>query len=61
MARRSLIVACDLAVGALLTEANVVIRRPGTGLPPAALPQVLGRRLREPLIAGTLLTLEMLD
>ncbi len=61
VARRSLVAACDLAAGTVLSESTVVIRRPGTGLPPSALPQVLGRRLREAVSAGALLSMEMMD
>ena len=38
----------------------VAIMRPGTGLPPAMLPHLLGRRTRVRLAAGTLLTLDVL-
>jgi hypothetical protein len=38
----------------------IAIRRPGTGLPPASLPRLIGRRLRQDLPAGNLFTLEML-
>jgi sialic acid synthase SpsE len=60
VARRSLVAACDLQAGTVLTPTMVDIRRPGTGLPPAALERVLGRRLNQDIAAGTLFTLEML-
>jgi N-acetylneuraminate synthase len=60
VARRSLVAVRDLAAGTILTEENIVIRRPGTGLPPSTLPTVLGRRLRQDVAAGALLSLEML-
>lgn len=60
VARRSLVAACNLAAGTVLTEADIAIRRPGTGLPPTALPELVGRRLRQPVVAGTLFALEML-
>ncbi len=60
VARRSLVAASDLAAGTVLSAENIAIRRPGTGLPPAALPNVIGRRLREAIPAGTLLSREML-
>jgi len=60
VARRSLVAACDLAAGTVLTVDNIAILRPGTGLPPSALPSVVGRRLREAISAGTLLSREML-
>jgi N-acetylneuraminate synthase len=60
VARRSLVAAFDIQAGTVLSEAMVAIRRPGTGLPPSALQQVIGRRLRQHLAAGDLLTMEML-
>lgn len=60
-ARRSLVAACDIAAGTELTEDLIAVRRPGTGLPAMMLSQVIGRTLRVPARAGTLLTLEMLS
>jgi sialic acid synthase SpsE len=60
VARRSLVAACDLQAGTILTEAMIAIRRPGTGLPPSALPELVGRRLRQDISAGALFTTEML-
>ncbi|MBN1670925.1 MAG: N-acetylneuraminate synthase [Kiritimatiellae bacterium] len=58
-ARRSVVAAADLAAGTCLTRAHVALRRPGTGLPPAQLPSLLGRRLRRAVCAGALLSREM--
>lgn len=60
VARRSLVAACDLQTGTVLTEDMIAIRRPGTGLPPSELPKLIGRRLRQKIAAGSLFTLEML-
>lgn len=59
--RRSLVAARDLAAGERLTPDMVIAKRPGTGLAPAALPQMLGRRLRVAVPADSLLALEMFD
>jgi N-acetylneuraminate synthase len=59
-ARRSLVAARDLSAGTLLTEDLILSLRPGTGLPPSRRPELVGRRLRVAVAAGTLLTLEML-
>jgi N,N'-diacetyllegionaminate synthase len=61
VARKSLVAACDLPAGAVLTDKLLTARRPGTGLPPAMRPHVLGRILRCPVAAGTPIALEMLD
>lgn len=60
VARRSLVAACDIAAGTALTKDLIAIRRPGTGLPAQMLSQVVGRTMRVPARAGTLLRLEML-
>jgi N-acetylneuraminate synthase len=59
VARRSLVAARYIAAGTVLTEDLVAILRPGTGLAPAMRPQLVGRRIRHDIEAGTLLTLEM--
>ncbi len=46
---RSLVAREPLAAGAVLSEKNLAVKKPGTGLPPSALPRVVGRRLRRPL------------
>jgi len=44
-ARRSLAFARDLTAGSILTEEDLVAKRPGTGLPPGKRDQVVGRRI----------------
>lgn len=51
--RRSLYVVADIAEGELLTPANVRSIRPGHGLPPKHLPEVLNRRASRGLTRGT--------
>lgn len=46
-ARRSVVAARDLEAGTLLVDADLDFKRPGTGLSPADVGQVLGRVLRE--------------
>ena len=60
VARRSLVAAHDLPAGTVLAESMIAIRRPGTGLPPTFLRQLIGRRLQQDLPSGNLFTLEML-
>ncbi|WP_395678832.1 pseudaminic acid synthase [Inquilinus sp.] len=50
--RRSLYVTADVRAGEMLTEANVRSIRPGYGLPPKHLPEVLGRRAARDLARG---------
>ena len=57
VARRSLVTLTDVAAGEALTEANCGARRPGSGLPPKMLDQILGLKAGRALPAGTLLSL----
>ena len=50
--RRSLYVVADVAEGDMLTDENVRSIRPGLGLAPSHLPDVLGRRATRPLQRG---------
>jgi N-acetylneuraminate synthase/N,N'-diacetyllegionaminate synthase len=55
VARKSLHAAVDIPCGGMLSAASVVAMRPGTGLPPAMLPYVIGRVARRPIAAGEIL------
>lgn len=59
VARKSLVALRDIAPGTILTLDSVGLRRPGTGLPPALRSFVVGRAARTKIVAGTLLTLDM--
>jgi pseudaminic acid synthase len=58
--RRSLYVVADVAAGELLTKENVRAIRPGLGLAPKYLEQVIGRRASTRLTRGTALKWEFL-
>lgn len=49
VARRSLVAARPLAAGAVIAAGDLVAKRPGTGIAPADLPRVVGRRLQRGL------------
>jgi N-acetylneuraminate synthase/N,N'-diacetyllegionaminate synthase len=61
VARRSLVAAARIAAGERLSEDMVTAKRPGTGLPTAVLPRLLGRRARSDIGPDTLLTFEMFE
>lgn len=58
--RRSLYVVEDIAAGDILTKINVRAIRPGLGLPPKYLDQVLGMRVKQDVKRGTALAWELL-
>ncbi|MBC6989183.1 pseudaminic acid synthase [Hymenobacter sp. BT491] len=58
--RRSIYVVKDIEAGELLTEDNIRVIRPGHGLAPHYLPQVLGRPARQAIRRGTALTWSVL-
>lgn len=57
--RRSLFVVADVRAGETFTPANVRSIRPGMGLPPALLPEVLGRRAAVDIARGTPVSWDM--
>jgi N-acetylneuraminate synthase len=57
--RRSLYVVQDIGAGETFTEANVRSIRPGYGLPPKHLPQVLGKHATRPIARGTPLSFDL--
>jgi N-acetylneuraminate synthase len=59
--RRSLYVVADVAAGEALTKVNVRSIRPGLGLSPKHLPEVLGRRASRGLQRGEPLAWEMIQ
>lgn len=59
--RRSLYVVADVAEGEVLTEAHVRSIRPGLGLAPKHLPEVLGKRAARDLKRGEPLDWSMVD
>ncbi|MEK9753124.1 MAG: pseudaminic acid synthase [Rhodospirillaceae bacterium] len=61
MFRRSLYVVADVAAGAELTPANVRSIRPGLGMAPKRLPDVLGRRAARALKRGEPLQWNMIE
>lgn len=59
VARKSVVAARTIPRGTRLTEACLCLKRPGTGLPPSALPSVLGRTATREIPAETVLTWDM--
>ena len=59
--RRSLYVVKDIGTGEMLTAKNIRIIRPGFGLAPKHLPEVIGRRARRALPRGTALSWDAIE
>jgi len=60
-ARRSIVTEKPIRNGEILTRSHVAFKRPGTGLYPSEVDQVIGRRVSRDLDAGTLIVLEDLE
>lgn len=52
---KSIVVRVDLPAGAVLTEDNLTLKKPGTGVPAARFAEVLGKRLKVAVSADHLL------
>jgi N-acetylneuraminate synthase len=61
VARKSLIASRTIKAGTMITDKDIVVKRPGTGLRPAMLPQLLGRRASVNIEEGELLRLDMFE
>lgn len=55
LVRRSVTLACPVKSGQALTAADLVLLRPGNGIPPRELDRVIGRRAARDIAAGTTL------
>ena len=60
-ARRSLVSARGIAKDAVITAEDLTVMRPGTGMPPAALDAVVGRKTNRAIAPGSVLTEDMLS
>ncbi|SMO61117.1 N-acetylneuraminate synthase [Solitalea koreensis] len=61
IARKSIHLALDLKAGAILTEENLIMKRPGNGISPMQLPLVIGKKLKVDLKEDALLEFKHLD
>ena len=56
------IVACrNIEAGTILTNDDVTLKKPGTGIPADRLPEIVGRRLKRSIAADTLIAEEDFD
>lgn len=61
VARKSIVVSGKIAAGTTLTEEMLTLKRPGTGLSPSKLGDVVGRKTRVDLEADSMLKMEQLE
>jgi len=60
VSRQSLVLVRDIQPGEPIGEGDIVIQRPGLGIPAAQLGRLIGKRVRKTIRAGTMLQWEML-
>lgn len=60
LSRASVVAACDIAPGELLTAAMLTVKRPGDGVSPMMVHLLIGRQARKPIHANTPVTWEAL-
>ncbi|WP_374655555.1 N-acetylneuraminate synthase family protein [Dongia sp.] len=58
---KSVVAARDLPAGIQLADAMLALKKPGGGIPPATLPEVVGRRLRRAIARDQQIALEDLE
>jgi len=58
---RSLVACASLPAGTVIERGTVVVKKPGTGLPPDRLEDVIGRRLARPVTADQVLAAEDIE
>lgn len=61
VARKSIVAAVDIPAGTLIREEMLEIKRPGTGISPKKLQDLLGKRARSAIAAETIITWDMLE
>ena len=58
---RSLVASADLPAGTVIAREHVAIKKPGTGLAPDRLDEIIGRRLKRPVVADQLLAADDIE
>ena len=60
-ARRSIVASKDIKKGEKITKDNITFKRPGTGISPSKVDEIIGMNANEDITEDTLLTYEMLE
>ena len=61
MFTKSVVARRKIEAGTILTNDDVTLKKPGTGIPAARLPEIVGRRLKRSIAADTLIAEEDFD
>jgi len=61
VSRQSLVLCRSLVAGERLTSQDLIVQRPGTGIPAAMISRAVGRRITREVAAGTMLQWDMLS
>jgi len=61
VSRKSAVISRALAAGELLTADHIIMKRPGSGILAAMIPQLIGRRVKHSLEPDHILMLEDLE
>jgi sialic acid synthase SpsE len=61
VSRQSIVAARDLEPGHQISEADLTVQRPGTGIPASALPSLVGRTVGRAILSGQLLTWQAIN
>lgn len=59
-ARRSIVAACDIAKGTVVTEPMLTFKRPGSGISPSEIADVIGKKASEDISEDTILQWDMM-
>lgn len=58
--RRSVVVVKDMKMGSVLQKNDLDVKRPGSGIPPEKMPELIGKKLAADVMADQILTEEMI-
>ncbi len=61
VSRQSVVAARDIPAGHLIQENDLMVQRPGTGIPASALPSIIGRRIGHSIKAGQMLSWQLIS
>jgi len=61
MFTKSIVARKNLEAGTILKKDDLAVKKPGTGIPAARLPEIIDRRLKRPVAADSLISEEDLD